>query len=295
MLSSAVPLPLRDAPLWPGRNRSAVALAFDLDGPTGDAMLDGSLRHNPRYFTEGAYGPYRALPRLLDLLARHDLPATFFIPTWVVENWTDACAAILKAGHEVAYHGHHHEYFRDLTPARQLAVMQRSQEVFKSRLGVDSCGFRTPSGDWTAETPALLRGFGVRYSSSMRGEDRPYFHPAPEGEVPLVELPARWDMDDYTALALFEDPPFPGGQDRISDYRSVQANWCAEFEGYHAEGLFWTTILHPKVSAKPARLAILDGLFSAIRRHDDVWATTLGEVADWTLQQAGYRTARGLS
>lgn len=287
----AIPL-LQQAPLsWPNGNRSAVALAFDLDGPTGDAMLDGSLRQNLRYFTEGAYGPYRALPRLLDLLARHELPATFFIPTWVVENWTGACAAILKAGHEVAYHGHFHEYFRNLTPAAQLEVMERSREVFKSRLGVDPRGFRTPSGDWTAETPALLRDFGIRYSSSMRGEDRPYFHPAPAGVTPMVELPARWDMDDYTALAYFEDPPFPDGLDRISDYRTVKSNWCAEFEGYHAEGLFWTTILHPKVSAKPARLAILDGLLAAIRDHDDVWATTLGQVADWTLRQAGLKVA----
>lgn len=286
MQSPASPLLLRDVPLWPNGKGSAVALAFDLDGPTGDAMLDGSLRQNPRYFTEGAYGPFRALPRLLDLLAEHALPATFFIPTWVVENWTEACTRILREGHEVAYHGHYHEYFRDLTPEAQLQVMERSRAVFQSRLGVTPQGFRTPSGDWTAETPALLRDFGVRYSSSMRGEDRPYFHPAPAGVTPLVELPARWDMDDYTALAYFEDPVFPDGQDRISDYRTVRANWIAEFEGYHAEGLFWTTILHPKVSAKPARLAILDGLFTAIRRHESVWTTTLAEVADWTLQQA---------
>lgn len=256
-------------------------------------MLDGSLRQNLRYFSEGAYGPFRAVPRLLDLLARYELPATFFIPTWVVEHWTDVCIRILTEGHEVAYHGHRHEYFRDLEPARQLEVMQQSRDVFKSRLGVAPQGFRTPSGDWTAETPGLLRDFGIRYSSSMRGEDRPYFHPAPEGSVPLVELAGRWDMDDYTSLAYFEDPPFPVGHDRISEYRAVGGNWCAEFEGYHAEGLFWTTILHPKVSCKPARLPILERLFSTIRQHDDVWATKLNEVAGWALQRAGFATAGG--
>ena len=49
--------------------RASAALAFDLDGPTGAAMLDGSLWRKPEYFTFGGYGPYRALPRLLDLLA----------------------------------------------------------------------------------------------------------------------------------------------------------------------------------------------------------------------------------
>ncbi len=33
----------RNLLLWPEGRQSAVALAFDVDGPTGDAMLDGSL------------------------------------------------------------------------------------------------------------------------------------------------------------------------------------------------------------------------------------------------------------
>ena len=54
-----------DAPRWPEGNRSCVALAFDLDGPTGDAMLDGSIWNNPSYFTLGSYGPWRALGRCI--------------------------------------------------------------------------------------------------------------------------------------------------------------------------------------------------------------------------------------
>src|SRR5258708_6812648 len=88
-------------PAWPDGNRCAVALAFDVDGPTGDAMLDGSLPHNLRYFSEGAYGPWKALPRLLNLLAEYDLKATFFVPTWVVQHWTERCEKILGGGHEI--------------------------------------------------------------------------------------------------------------------------------------------------------------------------------------------------
>ncbi|MGW5647469.1 hypothetical protein ACWEV3_41885 [Saccharopolyspora sp. NPDC003752] len=54
--------------VWRGGARVAVALAFDLDGPTGTAMLDGSIWRKPEYFTLGSYGPWRALPRILDLL-----------------------------------------------------------------------------------------------------------------------------------------------------------------------------------------------------------------------------------
>jgi hypothetical protein len=51
--------------------------------------------------------------------------------------------------------------------------------------------------------------------------------------------------------------------------------------------LFWTTILHPKVSAKPGRLSILEGLFQTIRQHDDVWVARGNDVADWWISQYG--------
>ena len=80
---------------------------------------------------------------------------------------------------------------------------------------------------------------------------------------------------------------FPSGLDRLADYRAVMRNWSAEFQGYHRDGLFWTTILHPKVSAKPGRLSILEGLFQTIRQYDDVWVARGNDVADWWIQQYG--------
>ena len=264
-----------------------MALAFDLDGPTGDAMLDGSLSGNLRYFSEGAYGPWRALPRLLDLLAEYDLKATFFVPSWVARHWTDECERILREGHEIAYHGHRHEVFMDLTPDRQRHVMAISRDFFKSRLGVTPVGFRTPSGDWSDETVSILAEFGVIYSSSMRGDDRPYFLKGQDGARGLLEIPARPDIDDYTALAYFEDPEFPAGLDRISDYRLVERNWRHEFRGHYRDGLCWTTIFHPKVVAKPGRLGILEGLFRDIREHSGVWVAHCAEIAQWWIAENG--------
>ncbi len=101
---------------WPQGKRGCMALAFDLDGPTGDAMLNGSLWSTPEYFTFGAYGPYRALGRLLDLLRAFQIPATFFVPAWVVEQWPQQCQAIIEQGHEVAYHGYRSESFWAISP-----------------------------------------------------------------------------------------------------------------------------------------------------------------------------------
>jgi peptidoglycan/xylan/chitin deacetylase (PgdA/CDA1 family) len=271
---------------WPGKARACVALAFDLDGPTGAAMLDGSLWRKPEYFTFGGYGPYRALPRLLDLLAAQRTPATFFVPAWVVENWPRQCQAILEGGHEIAYHGYQHESFFALDLAGQRAVMEKSAAVFKQYLGITASGFRTPSGDWHRETPALLMACGVTYSSSMRGDDRPYFIPLDDGRR-LVEIPGRWELDDYASLAYTRAPDYPAGLDRIASYAQTLDNWCREFDGTYREGLCLTTLFHPKIVGKPGRLALLERFIEHLHEPPDVWFATCNQVAEFWAREHG--------
>ncbi len=271
---------------WPAGARSAVALAFDLDGPTGQAMLDGSLWRRPGYFAQGAYGPFRALPRILDLLDEADVPATFFTPAWVVETWPDACRAVVERGHEMAHHGYRHERYWDLTPEEQAGVISHSQRIFREVLGTTATGFRTPSGDWHPATPRLLLDAGFHYSSSLRGDDRPYFLSVDGEPTRLVEIPARWDLDDYASLAYTRNPDYPAGQDRIAGYRATLDNWTREFDGHHAEGLCLTTLFHPKVSGRPGRLMMLERLLAHMRATGDVWFATCHQVARWWRSQA---------
>lgn len=277
---SAGPFQHAGATVWPEGKQSAVALAFDLDGPTGDAMLKGTIWDSPEYFMQGAYGPWRALDRLLQLLATHRVNATFFTPAWVVETWPDKCRAIIEGGHEIAHHGYKHEKYWDLSANQQLDVIETSQAIFRNRLGVTATGFRTPSGDWRPETPVLLAEQGFHYSSSMRGDDRPYFHPGGT----LVEIPARSDMDDYASFAYTTNPDWPSGGDRIASYELTLDNWIREFEGYHAEGLCLTTIFHPKVIGKPGRVVLLDRWIRHMKQSGEVWFATLGEVSNWWRQ-----------
>ncbi|RQU17625.1 polysaccharide deacetylase [Burkholderia cenocepacia] len=274
------------APRWPDAKRACVALAFDLDGPTGDAMLNGSIWRNPAYFTLGSYGPWRALGRLLDMLASFALPATFLVPAWVARTWPAQCAAIVERGHEIGYHGYRHEAFWTLEPDRQREIMAQSADIFARTLGVRPVGFRTPSGDWSAATVAVLREAGVRYSSSMRGDDRPYLLHGENGEPPLVEIPGRWETDDYASLAYHRNPDYPAGLDRIAGYGATLDNWTREFDGVYREGLCLTTLLHPKVCGKPGRIALLEAWLDHMCAQDGVWFARCRDVADWWLAQA---------
>ncbi len=262
-------------PRWPDHRASAVGLAFDLDGPTGDAMLDGSLWRRPAYFSQKSYGVWRGVDRLLRLL--DPLPATFFVPAWVVENWPRQCRRLVDAGHEVAHHGYRHERFADYDLAGQRAIVERSQAIFAGELGTVATGFRTPSGDWTPGTPQLLATLGFSYSSSLRDDDRPYRH----ADADLIEIPARSELDDYTSLAYTRDPDWPSGGARIASYPATLDAWRREADGYHAAGGCLVTIFHPKFVGRPGPAALLADWIAYLRGNRP-WFVTLAEIATHT-------------
>lgn len=115
----------------------------------------------------------------------------------------------------------------------------------------------------------MLVEAGVTYSSSMRGDDRPYLVNVPGFETPLVEIPGRWEMDDYASLAYTRAPDFPSGLDRTASYELTLDNWCREYDGAMNEGLCLTTLFHPKITGKPGRILLLEKLFEHMRQRDD--------------------------
>jgi peptidoglycan/xylan/chitin deacetylase (PgdA/CDA1 family) len=159
--------------------------------------------------------------------------------------------------------------------------MARSAQVFDDYLGIRPVGFRTPSGDWGPDTIRVLMEAGVRYSSSMRGDDRPYLLHVDGSDQTLVEIPGRWELDDYASLAYHRNPDFPAGQDRIAGYDGTLDNWRREFDGSHRDGLCLTTLFHPKVSGKPGRIVLLERLIDHMLAQGDVWFARCREVAEW--------------
>lgn len=264
---------------WPAGARSAAVIAFDLDGPTGAALIDGTVWSTPRRFVEGGYDVESALPRTLALLERHGVPATYFVPGWVAETWPDAVRRIVDAGHEVAHHGYRHERFADLDPVAQRDVLRRTQDVFEKVLGRRATGYRTPTGDWGTATARLLRDEGFSYSSSLRDDHTPYLHRIDGEATRLVEIPARVDLDDYAYFAYTRDPDFPAGGERIAPYRRVLGNLLREAAGHHAVGGCLISTFHPKVSATPGRVRVLDELIAGLRAEERCWITTADRVA----------------
>jgi peptidoglycan/xylan/chitin deacetylase (PgdA/CDA1 family) len=70
-------------------------LTFDLDAET--LWLEGDLANlkKPGLISQGTYGQNVAVPLILDQLKRRGLPATFFIPSWTIDNHPTAARAVI--------------------------------------------------------------------------------------------------------------------------------------------------------------------------------------------------------
>lgn len=272
---------------WPNGARCAVMLTFDLDAETtwanGNADFPGG-EHYIRSLSLGQYGPNRSAPRILELLRRYELPATFFVPGWVAEHYPGVFVRIAEAGHEVGHHGYTHERFVDKTVEEQREIIEKSQAIFKRLIGKEAIGYRTPSGDWSVETPGLLYEMGFRFSSSMRGDDRHYRTEIDGKVTDLIEIPAHWELDDYVQFAYSYYPAEPSGQARISSHDAVFDNFSREFDGYYRYGLCFCLMMHPQVIGKPGRVMMLEKLLQHIRTYPDVWFATGGQIAEWWRQ-----------
>ena len=273
---------------WPDGKRCAVMFSFDVDGDTTWENGNRGLPNGDKYLRSlsvGQYGPKRCVDRILDKLDEYGVKATFFVPGLTAERYPELIKKIDEKGHEIGHHGYAHERFAGKTVEEQIEIIEKTQRIFKELIGHEVRGFRTPSGDWALETPKLLHERGIDYSSSMRGDDRPYRTIIDGRETDMIEIPTKWEVDDYVAMAYNMYPAEPCGQDRISCYRKVEDNFLREFRGHYRYGLCISFMSHPQVIGTPGKIRILDTLLREITSKDDVWVATGCEIADWYRNQ----------
>lgn len=269
---------------WPEGYKCAVMFTFDLDGDTTWENGNRGMPNGENYIKSlsvGQYGPKRAVDMILDKLDEYGVTATFFVPGVTAERYPEVVKRIASAGHEVGHHGYAHERFATKTVEEQIEIIDKTQSIFEKLLGKKATAFRTPSGDWTVETPKLLWERGITYSTSMRGDDRPYRTVIDGAETDFIEIPTKWELDDYVEMAYNMYPAEPAGLDRISCYRNVQDNFMRELEGCCRFGLSLSFMFHPQVIGTPGRIRILDHLLKEVTSREDVWVTTGEHVAEW--------------
>jgi peptidoglycan/xylan/chitin deacetylase (PgdA/CDA1 family) len=265
---------------WPEGIRAAACFTFDLDAespilfdhPEAAGWLD--------VMTHQAYGPRTGVPRLLRLLERRAVPATFFVPGFTAERWPDTVRAIRDAGHEIAHHGYLHESSRAATPAQEEARLLSGLDALDRVAGVRPAGYRAPMWELSRALPEILARHGFRYDSGLMDADHPYrLAVAPGADAPwLVELPVHWALDDWEAYAYV---PGITGSGVIARPTEVLERWTLELDALVAEGGLFVLTSHPFISGRASRAAALEALVAHAQAIEGLWIATCAEVAEW--------------
>jgi peptidoglycan/xylan/chitin deacetylase (PgdA/CDA1 family) len=249
-----------------------VCCTFDFDGPS---LWMQRRQTTPTPISRGEFGAV-AVPRILGLLARRSIPATFFVPGHTIETYPELCQELVDAGCEIGLHGYAHELNAGLERAAEEAILTRTIKLIESLTGSPPSGYRAPSGEVTEQTLQLLIDHGIAYDSSLMGHDyRPYRvrlgstfppdQPARWGsETELIELPWSWTLDDYVHLEFvtFRRMLLPGLRSPVEMFDNFTGDvaWMVR----EVEAGVCTVVFHPQVIGRGHRLLALEAWLDEI-------------------------------
>lgn len=265
-------------PQWKDGARVAVALSFDSDHESG-TLREGET--SPGKLSQGQYGNRQGVPRILALLAKHGVPASFFVPAVIAQLYPDEQRRVVGAGHEVALHGWIHERNSALPEAAERDLARRAADALERITGRRPVGMRTPSWDMSASTVTIARELGLLYDSSLMADDDCYELLLDSQPTGVVELPVEWIRDDavyfnmnrFAALRPYTPPS------------SVLEIFQREFDSAYAEGGLFQLTTHPHIIGHRSRMMILEELIQHIRAHTGIWFATHADVVRYVKQK----------
>ena len=254
---------------WPEGARFGATISFDFDAEEVWIGEDPANANRPGVLSQGTYGPKVAMPLILNLLDKHQVTATFFVPGRDAERHADSVKQIIEAGHEVGHHGYTHRSPSELSPEEEETELTRGLEVLRG-LGAEVVGYRSPSWDFSPHTLDLLTRHGFEYSSNLMDDLVPYRHPS----HPLAEVPVSWLLDDAPHFWFASDT----WTKTIRTPNEVYELWRAELDGIASLGTHFMLTMHPQIIGRPSRLAMLDTLLGDIR-SGEAWIAPARDVA----------------
>ena len=265
----------------PGNKKVAVNLGFDFDAFS--VWMETFKQTSQAYLSRGEYGAEVCVPRILKLLKKYKITGSFCIPGHTADSYPDVCKSIIDAGHEVVHHGYVHEDPTNLDILEEEAILLKGFEALE-RIGAKPQGYRSPGFDLSDNTLQLLEKHGIKYDSSLMGNDFYPYHPRLckvnfekgneyQEASGIVEMPVTWYLDDFPH---FE---FIGSRTGMKPQSQVFEIWKAYFDYAvrNVENGMMVVTMHPQVIGRPHHITMLEELILHMQ-ESGAWITSLNEI-----------------
>lgn len=276
---------IADRELWPDGARIALSLVVNVEegsemsiaegdpGPEAVDELGIALRKPVRNYGNESnylYGIKAGAPRVLAMLRRHGLRATFTAAAQSLERAPELVRGIVEGGHEVCAHGWRwvHQYRMDEAAERDF--------IRKAADSIERTTGSRPAG-WlsryllTADTRRLLVEEGFRYHMDDYSDDLPFWDTV-DGK-PILIVPYAIDTND---MKMWSDPAY--GPRQWLEYAIDSFDWLYR-EGSEAPRMM-SLGLHLRIIGRPGRIGALEAFLNHVRAHDRVWVATRLQIAE---------------
>ncbi len=269
---------------WPNGARLALSVVVNVeegaemnvaDGDKGPEAVDElgiALRKPIRNFSNESnyqYGIKAGAPRVLALLRRYGVPATFTAAALSLERAPDLAKQIAADGHETCAHGYRwvHQFGMDEDAERDF-IRSAAQSIERTT------GTR-PTG-WlsryllTENTRRLLVEEGYSYHMDDFSDDLPFWD-AVDGK-PILIVPYALDSND---MKMWVSPALTPAD--WLDYAVDSFDWL------YAEGADQPKMMslgvHLRIIGRPGRIGAFEKFLRHVAAHDKVWIATRQQIA----------------
>ncbi|HKQ25188.1 MAG TPA: polysaccharide deacetylase [Burkholderiales bacterium] len=264
---------------WKDNARCAVALSFDSDHETSE-LRDGGKSIGRLCW--GQYGNRVGMPRILKLLEKYDVRASFYVPAVTALLHPEEQRRVVAEGHEIGIHGWIHELNSILPYESERDLMLRSRDELERIAGARPLGMRTPSWDFSQHTLGIAREMGLLYDSSLMADDDCYELLLDGEPTGVIELPVEWVRDDavYFMMNRFQSlRPYTPPLDVLEIFRR-------ELDAAYEEGGVFQLTLHPHIIGYRSRIWIVEEIIRHAQSRKNIWFATHAEVVQWATNHA---------
>ncbi|OLN23007.1 polysaccharide deacetylase [Domibacillus antri] len=216
------------------------------------------------------YGARVGVWRIMEMLDKHNIPATVALNAYVCQHYPRIIEEIQKQNWEIIAHGlANSQPIRSMEEKEEKETISKTIKIIEEATGYRPKGWLGPALAETWNTPRLLEEIGIEYVCDWLNDEEPYQMATPGKK--LISVPYSAELNDIQC--------FLRGGYMAPDYLQLLKD---QFDVLHQEsqirGKVMTIPLHPFVIGHPFRMKYLEQAVKHMMEKTDVWFCTASDI-----------------